>query len=133
MMGSPVATFTDRAGDRARGRRQPTFDGPRAIALSLNEKQFTQMVVDRAVARGWLVYHPLPARTSKGWRTAGQGTPEGFPDLTLAKDGRVVFVELKSEKGRLTSAQKTWLEALGGHVWRPRDWPSICNLLDERK
>lgn len=130
-MGSPVATVTERSRGRAQG-RHAISDGPRAIALSLSEKQFTEMVVDRARWQGWLVFHPLAARTSKGWRTAGQGTPQGFPDLTLAKDGRVLFVELKSERGRLTEAQKTWLEALGGHVWRPSDWQKITAVLDER-
>ncbi len=98
--------------------------------LGLNERDFTTKVIARAKAMGWLVYHARPARTSQGWRTAGQGTPKGFPDLCLALDGVVLFVELKSEKGRLSDDQKDWLCHTNGAVWRPRDWPAICEVLD---
>jgi hypothetical protein len=41
----------------------------------------------------------------------------------------VVFVELKSDRGRLSVEQQDWLHALGDagaecHVWDPRDWKS---------
>ena len=101
-----------------------------ALDLGLNERDFTTKVIDRAKAMGWRVFHPRPARTAHGWRTAGQGTPRGFPDLSLALDGVVLFVELKSQKGKLTDEQKDWLHHTNGAVWRPRDWPAICEVLD---
>lgn len=63
------------------------------------------------------------------WKTPTQGT-SGFPDITLARDGRVIFAELKTQTGRTTEAQRAWLAAVGGIVWRPEDWPAICALLD---
>lgn len=103
---------------------------PRELMAQLSEDDFLTMVIDRARARGWMVYHPRPARSSKGWRTPGQGTPVGFPDLVLARDGEVLIRELKSETGRVTDAQQSWLDACGGEVWRPSDWPRIVELLD---
>ena len=104
--------------------------GAAPLNLGLNERDFTTKVIARAMASGWMVFHPRPARTAQGWRTAGQGTPQGFPDLCLALDGVVLHVELKSEKGRLSDEQKDWLHHTNGAVWRPRNWSAICEVLD---
>ena len=101
-----------------------------ALNVGLNERDFTTKVIDRAKAMGWRVFHPRPARTAQGWRTAGQGTPKGFPDLVLALDTVVLFVELKSQKGKLTDEHKDWLHHTNGAVWRPKDWQRICEVLD---
>jgi hypothetical protein len=60
------------------------------------------------------------------WRTAVAGDGAGFPDLVLVGEPGVLFVELKSAKGRLSEDQKGWIAALEPHVdtmvWRPADW-----------
>lgn len=94
------------------------------------EDQFLTEVVAAAISRGWLVFHPRPARTEKGWRTAGQGTPGGFPDLCLARAGTVLLRELKSERGQPTEKQESWLEASDGKVWRPSMWDQIIEELE---
>jgi len=48
----------------------------------------------------------------------------------LARKGKVIIAELKSEKGRLTEDQKLWLIASGAVVWRPSDWDKITLTLD---
>ena len=101
-----------------------------SLILSLSEKDFCNLVIDYAKTRGWRVFHPLPARTSKGWRTQAQGTPKGFPDCVIAQDGVLLLVELKSQKGKLTDEQKDWLQHTNGAVWRPKDWQRICEVLD---
>jgi hypothetical protein len=58
----------------------------------------------------------------------------GFPDLILARAGRLVVVELKTERGRLGPGQALWLELFRAadvevHVWRPGDMPSIQETL----
>lgn len=55
---------------------------------------------------------------------------KGFPDLALAKDGRVLLAELKTDDGKPTPQQVAWLAAAGGHgrLWQPRHWEAI--LLD---
>jgi len=43
--------------------------------------------------------------------------------LARARDHRTLFVEFKTEKGKLTEAQVAWGEALGDawRLWRPDD------------
>jgi hypothetical protein len=51
-----------------------------------------------------------------GWRMAftqfSMMSPKGFPDLCLARPPRLVFAELKSEKGKTTPEQEGWLQDL---------------------
>lgn len=84
------------------------------------EKRFMQTVIDLARLRGWLVYHALDSR----------GSTPGFPDLVFARDGDVVFAELKVGKNKPTAEQQEWFDALpanliGVYFWRPEDWPEI--------
>ena len=79
------------------------------------ERTFQAAVVELAKLCRWSVYHAFDSRRSS----------PGFPDLVLAKSGRVIFAELKSERGTLSKAQRSWLEATGGSCWRPSDWPHI--------
>lgn len=101
------------------------------------EVQFQQAVIEAAQLHGWTVAHFRPARTQQGWRTPVQADGKGFPDLVLVATGRVVFAELKSDRGRLTDDQKIWWERLRTagaevYVWRPRDWPHIEKTLREQ-
>lgn len=71
-----------------------------------------------AQKHGWLVYHPSGLKTGD----------KGFPDLVLAngRQGRVMFVEVKTDIGKVSKAQKRWrrhLKAAGMEVylWRDKD------------
>jgi hypothetical protein len=64
-------------------------------------------------------------------------SPRGFPDLVLAnpEQKRVVYAELKSDKGKLTPKQEEWLNTLeecGQEVWlwRPADIEKIAAILN---
>lgn len=98
----------------------------------MNEQDFLTRVMDLARLTGWHCMHPRPAYTSKGWRTAIQGD-RGAPDLLLARGGRVIAAELKSESGRLGVGQAEWLAALGDHgrLWRPSDWTAVVETLEK--
>jgi hypothetical protein len=92
-----------------------------APKLLMTEAQFTDAVIDLAKYRGWMVCHFRPARTVKGWRTPVQGD-KGFPDLVLARQGQVLFVELKIGTNNLRPDQARWADQLGTLlVWRPAD------------
>lgn len=86
----------------------------------ISEDQLSQAVTDLARLLGYrLQYHTHDSRKSA----------EGFPDLVMVNPrvSRVLFVELKSERGQLTEAQLLWYSALTAcnveaYVWRPEDW-----------
>lgn len=95
----------------------------------VNEADFTRAVIDLARLRGWKVAHFRPARMQSGkWATPMQGDI-GFPDLVLARHGTVLFVELKSEMGRLRAEQEDWGQHLHLHVWRPSQLRQIAEWL----
>jgi len=112
------------------------------------EAGFMGAIIELAHHRGWLVAHFRPARV-KGqtanddrWVTPMQGDA-GFPDLVLARRGRVIFAELKKEGGKVSPAQKAWAEELSGateilqqryptheaFIWYPSDRPLIEKML----
>jgi hypothetical protein len=117
------------------------MSSPRARDILRNqasESELQSTIIDIAHRFGWLVHHARPARTrSGGWATPIQGD-KGFPDLVLAKNGRIIIAELKSAKGRLSPEQETWVRALGCceedppievYVWRPADLDEIIEKL----
>lgn len=102
------------------------------------EEQFLEAVVELAHYCHWRVYHALPARTDKGWRTLTMGDV-GFPDLCMARHGEIVFAELKVDGREATPAQLAWLTELANErasvlacVWTPDDWPEIERVLTRR-
>lgn len=103
---------------------------PITLPAAYSEAQFTTWVIELAQRCGWRVTHFRPARTAKGYRTAVQGHV-GFPDIALARDGDVLFPELKTDKGRLSADQQAWQTHLGALavVWRPRDADHIRHRL----
>lgn len=92
----------------------------------MTEAELLSVVLQTAALFGWRTAHFRPAMTSHGWRTAVQGDGKGFPDILLVRE-RLMGIELKSAKGRLTDDQSEWLLALDKagvevHVFRPDDW-----------
>ena len=78
--------------ERKLARKPATPDAKRssgAVAQDLTEKQFMTAVVEMARMLGWLVYHTHDSRRSEA----------GFPDIVAVRRERVVFIELKTEKG----------------------------------
>ena len=85
----------------------------------MTETQLQSAIIELARVTGWLCYHTHDSRHSA----------KGFPDLCMVRCGRVIFAELKSEKGKLTPEQEQWQIRLVQtdaeyYVWRPVDWMS---------
>lgn len=79
----------------------------------ITEKAFQAQIIKIAKVFGWIVYHTYDSRKCE----------PGFPDLVLVRD-KILYREIKTEKGRLTPAQKLWgdkLKSAGAdyQVWRP--------------
>lgn len=78
----------------------------------INEAAFMAQVLAYARRSGWFVHHSRPAVDRRGrWATPIAGDA-GLPDLVMARGGRVVFLELKGDGGRLDPPQVAWAQAL---------------------
>tara|TARA_Y100000310_G_scaffold239394_1_gene242970 strand:- start:295 stop:714 length:420 start_codon:yes stop_codon:yes gene_type:complete len=94
----------------------------------VSESEFQRTVIAAAEAYRWLVAHFPDSRKSHG---------EGLPDLVMVHrdTGKVLFVELKANKGTMSPAQKVWAEAIGSgasqhRIWRPStSWGDIEAIL----
>ena len=88
------------------------------------ESGFQQTLKEYAKLRGWLYYHTYNSQRSD----------PGFPDTVLVRGDRLIFIELKTLKGRVSSAQQIWIDRLSktyAEVWvfRPSDWKLIEEVL----
>lgn len=92
----------------------------------ISEADLQKNVLTLAKQLHYLCYHTYDSRKS--------GPDKGFPDLVLASTHehsppRVLMIELKTERGTVSTAQWEWLAALMGgsvecYILRPRDWTS---------
>ena len=91
----------------------------------MRERDWQAMVTAAAQHLGYLAYHTADSRRSQ----------PGFPDLCLVRGERLVFLELKTEKGRVRPEQQVWLDALSqvpgvvAMVARPSQWDDVLEIL----
>ena len=72
------------------------------------ESDIQRAIRDYLRLMGWFVWHNLQSL----------GSYRGLADLTAVKDGTVLFIEVKTSKGRLTQHQERFRDHLtqaGGH------------------
>jgi hypothetical protein len=98
------------------------------LALSTShdrEKTFQASVIRLAQLCRWTTYHTYDSRRCS----------PGFPDLVMFREARLIFAELKTDKGVVSPDQRVWLEGLAHvpgievAVWRPADWDHIVETL----
>lgn len=98
----------------------------------MTENELKAIVIRVARNNGWRVYQTAQIKARRPVKS-----DTGYPDLTLAREGkshyaegfvftpgdmsRVMWIELKQEKGVLSQEQGTWQGLLGTHVIRPSD------------
>jgi len=94
------------------------------MARNAPEAILQDKVITLARMNGFRVQHSRPVQQKDGrWLTAIQGDA-GFPDLVLAsRDRGVLFIELKSDIGKLSPGQVMWQQCLAPHVewWLVRE------------
>jgi len=103
------------------------------VRQNVSELDWERTLVALAAMNGWKVAGFRAARVGKGWQTPVRHDAKGWPDLVLVRD-KVIFVELKTDKGTIRPEQHqwiAWLEAAGQevHVWRPSDWDEVVEVL----
>ena len=95
----------------------------------MTEAELQQAVIDLSRRAGFMHFHDNdPRRNRPGW-----------PDLVLlhTTTGRLIFIELKSDKGRVSPEQHVWMRLLDMHhevyLWRPIHWTdgTIRRVLSE--
>ncbi|WP_372407458.1 VRR-NUC domain-containing protein [Streptomyces luteireticuli] len=94
---------------------------------AVGEEEWRRQVRQIALTYGWdLMYHTADSRRSDA----------GWPDEVLGhvKQRRTLFVEFKSQQGRLRPAQRLWLTHLADSglevaVWRPSDLQTVLHVL----
>lgn len=100
---------------------------PATPLVDVTERELTTQLVDLAKTTGWKRYHT--------WRS--KHSAAGYPDETLVRE-RLVFLELKTETGKVTAEQRDWLRALAAadvevYVLRPRHLEQIAAVLAARR
>lgn len=76
------------------------------------EAQCQDAIIEAARMAGWRVHAERAGQTAGGhWATQIQGD-EGYPDLTMTRDGRMLVVELKRKPNEATQAQLDWIRDL---------------------
>lgn len=117
----------------------PAASVPRASSGAagsiLAETDWQLRVTDAARLHGWKHCHTRKAHVRKG-RVATPTSVKGWPDLVLWHPirGEVLFVELKTDVGRMSVEQAEVLASLASAgakvaVWRPKDWPIVLAFL----
>ena len=69
---------------------------------AVSEKDLQSAVMEQLRRMGWKCYHTFDSRRSE----------PGYPDLTAVKGSRLMFVEFKTEAGKVKASQIEWLDAL---------------------
>ncbi len=100
-----------------------------------SEGDFATWVEARFAILDFKVAHFRPAKTDKGWRTAVSCDGKGYPDYNALKPPRCLFVEIKSENGKVSPEQAQWLNSFAGievvetYLWFPSDREEIEAIL----
>lgn len=119
----------------------PPLQEMQSIRDGWSEAAFQKHVITLAQGLGFLCAHFRTVRVQRAngsvsYQTPVQADGAGFPDLVMAGHGRVVFVELKANKGRIHPEQETWINLLRESgatvfVWKPRQWSEVATLLEK--
>lgn len=111
--------------------KKKTQTAAHVVVNEMKEEAFRQQMLRIARMYGWtLTYHTHSSiRSDPGW-----------PDEVLynPERNRIIFVELKTETGRIRPAQQVWIDALlaaglEAAIWRPRDMERIVRVLGPRQ
>ena len=105
-------------------------------SMPFTEAAFQRQVIQLAQLLGYRCAHFRTSLNARGkYQTAVGADGAGYPDLTLVGRGRVLWCELKSDRGHTSPAQDDWhavLRANGAevYVWRPRQWDELKGILE---
>ena len=106
------------------------------------EKDFQKAVIDLAQLLNYKCAHFRAVKITRKDGSVYHATPvaadgEGWPDLVMVGNGRVIYAELKSEKGVVSKGQEDWLRGLEDagvecYTWRPSMWEELKGILERK-
>lgn len=98
----------------------------------MREDEFAKRIEETMDWLGLTWHHETDSRKSKA----------GFPDYCIVGDYGVIFLEIKSSKGKVSPKQKEWIESLSratlddgvtkvvtAYVAYPEDWERVLSDL----
>jgi Holliday junction resolvase len=92
------------------------------------ESDLQRAIVQVLSYAGWLVMH-IPNQSTRG-RQRWAGLLPGAPDLVAVKRGRVVFLEVKTEKGKVSEKQSEVYDLLRLHGMEVRVVRRVDDIAD---
>jgi hypothetical protein len=101
--------------------------------VTMSEAQLQQAIIELAHTLGYRCAHFRPALVKVGgvltYRTPVSADGKGFFDLILTSKqrGRVIAIECKSGKGKLSPDQEVWRDEWAGEYYLVQP----CDYLDE--
>ncbi len=91
-------------------------------AAPMTETELQGTVIRMALTQGWAVHVHSQGASNAPRRAVRVSTNNGYPDMTLARDGEVLWIELKAQNGVLDPMQLYWQRELPQYeVIRPSD------------
>ena len=101
-------------------------------ALEPSERQIQRQIVDYLQLNGWLTIQTYLGSTRGGsvWMQ------KGMPDLCAIKDGRHIWLEVKTPKGRLSAEQVRLhndMREAGAEVYVVRDVKDVLQIVKSAK
>lgn len=122
---SPVEAKKNPKADASKNQRQ--------VALAMSEADLQQSIIVLAHAFGYRIAHFRSVQVTKKdgstfWQTPVAADGEGWPDLILARPGRLIAVECKKQREKPRPNQVAWAELLLStkrievYIFRPSDW-----------
>ncbi len=93
----------------------------------MRERDIQDMMEQAAGYLGWRCFHDNDSRRNN----------PGFPDLVCVRKGKMLALELKTEKGKLRPQQAEWIDELGkvpgviARIVRPADIDDVIAILQE--
>lgn len=92
----------------------------------INETDIKNQIKDYLYLRGWFNF-PL---------TAGMGSYPGLPDRIAVKNGRVLFIEVKTAKGKQSPKQEEFenrIKEAGGEYYVVRGIDDIQKIIEKNR
>ena len=87
----------------------PAADFNKKLARAMSEAELQKEVNNLLTANGWRWTHFRTAITTAGHYVTAISGDKGFPDVVAVRPPRLVFIELKTERGQMSEDQLEWM------------------------